>query len=199
MATIKKYHVNPINIAPFVDILLVIFVILVIVARFGDSELESDEVKIALEQAKQDNEQLLEKIRNFEKLSVASSQNLKTTNNAQEDLVAKNEELSKKNSELRRLLEKEKILLKDVQKNLSQKNIEIEKQTEKMKSSGVYIQIDSLGKIWLINPVNMKKNMQISPIMYQNIFKSLAGSSMVYYYDSTSQRSVETLNQIQSK
>lgn len=193
MATIKKYHVNPINIAPFVDILLVIFVILVIVARFGDSELE------AFEQAKRDNEQLLEKIRNFEKLSVASSQNLKTTNNAQEDLVANNEELSRKNSELRRLLEKEKILLKDVQKNLSQKNIEIEKQTEKMKSSGVYIQIDSLGKIWLINPVNMKKNMQISPIMYQNIFKSLAGSSMIYYYDSTSQKSVETLNQIQSK
>ena len=114
------------------------------------------------------------------------------------EIAAKNDELFKKNNELKQLLEKEKLSAKESRDKLAQKSIEVEKQSEQMKSSGVYVQIDSNGLIWLINPNSKQKNMQINVAMYRNIFQSLAGSNMVYFYDQTSEKSLEMLRRIQS-
>ena len=203
MATIKKYP-NPINIAPFVDILLVVFVILVIVARFGgDNPVNQGDVSTYKNNAlAYENEKLKEEVKklkdyetNTTQMHLGLEQNYKSQ---YKEISAKSDELLKKNNELKQLLEKEKLFSKEVKDKLVQKNIEVEKQAEQLKSSGVYVQIDSNGLIWLINPNSGQKNIQINVAMYRNIFQSLAGSNMVYYYDQSSEKSIETLRRIQS-
>lgn len=136
MATMSK-RTNPINIAPFVDILLILFVILIVAARFTqDSEVKQQEPVSKIEE--------LEKMLSNKEDAIKSlSKDIDSLREAVVSPKKENTELQSKNKEIN-------AIKKEVEK-LKQEN-------KRLKDRGLNINIDSYGGVYLNG-----SNKKISP------------------------------------
>jgi len=135
MAMISK-RTNPINIAPFVDILLILFVILIVAARFTqDSEISLTEVPA-------------NKIEELEKQLLDKKTKL-------EELDSQNISLKSKLSELEKAKKNQAIKLKQDTKHskklkaISAENKRLKKENEELQNRGVLTEIDQYGGVYL--------------------------------------------------
>lgn len=189
MAT-HRNHANPINIAPFVDILLILFVILIVVARFDGGQLES---------AYQDLKIKYETLDEEHKLLVSKS-NIKNESNKVEIKIPKAIEpevsgLDKKIVELNEQITKEKTSSLAKTKELEAKEKELKNVKERMKKSGVHILVEG-SEIYLFNPGTQEKLLPLSEKNVRDIYKSLTGTSMQYLYNPRDVQTLDTLKKI---
>jgi len=214
MATIKN-QVNPINIAPFVDILLVLFVILVVVARF-DGISKADEYINA-------NKELREKIKTLKanaalftkKFKIQNQKKIESSNLLKESnqkLLKKLESLKKKNSllllnqkdtkqflklkESNQKLEKRLKAIKNMLKNVK-KDLLAYKDDPKRKDD-LHISIDREGKIWLIDAITRKQLLEITFQNYKDILSSLTFANVKYFFFKDSQKAMQTVKKIKN-
>lgn len=189
MAT-HRNHANPINIAPFVDILLILFVILIVVARFDGGQLES---------AYQDLKIKYETLDEEHKLLVSKS-NIKNESNKVEIKIPKAIEpevsgLDKKIVELNEQITKEKTSFLAKTKELEAKEKELKNVKERMKKSGVHILVEG-SEIYLFNPGTQEKLLPLSENNVRDIYKSLTGTSMQYLYNPNDVQTLDTLKKV---
>lgn len=135
MAMISK-RTNPINIAPFVDILLILFVILIVAARFTqDSEISLTEIPV-------------NKIEELEKQLLDKKTKL-------EELDNQNISLKSKLSEIEKTKESQAVKLRQDTKHskkleaISAENKKLKEENKKLQNRGVLTKIDQYGGVYL--------------------------------------------------
>ena len=146
MATMSK-HTNPINIAPFVDILLILFVILIVAARFNTVEDTTVAANKPQEIEKQKDKDI--DVENLE-------EEIKKLSNENKELKQKKE---KEASNLKKEFEKQSSTSKDIA-TLNKEVEELKKENKRLSKMGLNIEIDSYGGVYLISDGAKKK---ISP------------------------------------